>query len=140
MNLSVFLPWMQMLCTLLAVVIAWRALQNSKGDSTYQRAREAEQQKLDGIAQDARVSTLIAELVGKFDHIAADMAKEAEKFRTHDLDCVRDKTRLAEQMSQNTKNIETLTRTVNNLERRAGYVARDDSVKSARPKSTGIEA
>jgi hypothetical protein len=127
------LPWAQLVGLMVTVVIAAMALRNSRGDSAYQQGIDSEKRTRDGAAQ----SALTVELAQKFEQLVGDMKAEAERFRAHDRDCIRDKTRMAEQIGQNTDNLKALTRVVNNLERRAGYVARDDAIADTREKLTG---
>ena len=137
MDASSILPWAPTLVSLGAVLVAWRAMRNSSGQAVYQQGKDAEKQKMDDVAQEAHTTAVIAEIASKFENLMADVKEEASKFRTHDLECVRDKTRLAAQMEQNTKSIEALARTVSNLERRAGYTARDRSITDTAQKLTG---
>lgn len=120
----------QVVCTLVTIFIAWRALK-------YNRDLHTEMKNDNSVERNANTISTIAEFMEKFNRVFSSLKEQSDKFLEHDKDCIKDKVRLAEQINHNTDNIATLTRTVSNLERRMGYMARDGSIIETRQKLTG---
>jgi len=88
-------------------------------------------------AHDATLALTVTDIIARLGTVINDMKAEAELFRQHDLKCVEDKTKLAAQLAQNTRDIERVNRVLSNLERRVGYQARDEAARETHRRLTG---
>jgi hypothetical protein len=113
-----------------ALFVAWRTFKHNK--DTVDQAKVATDA---GTA--ATTAATVASIITTVNKIFADLKEEAERFRKHDNDCARDKAQLAAHLEANTQTIAAVVRTVNNLERRVGYAARDEAARATYEKLTG---
>lgn len=131
------ISWIQTVLSGGAVLVAAGALVLNKKNTEKQVTKDAMLLASTKAVEDATTAAALAEISTRLNASINEINKEAERFRTHDRDCIHDKTLLASQMQSNTKNIEALTRTVGNLERRVGFAARDEATRDTHHKLTG---